>query len=208
MKTLLTCLLATGLAGLAFAVDPQPTATSPENALLSVWYGEWEFTSETFKTPISEPSMIAGTFSGGARMNGWASEFRYSEGDPAVNYLEVDYWDPTAAVPDIYAKNYPFGVIRNTKAPCFRYMFISDDGYAECSAFSMDGKVCTFSSSWEEGDGKNKVTYTLWGDEVMADGGKKIVKTTWLSWKDKCGRPHRVKYSCMIATRPAPVTVK
>lgn len=182
-------LAAACLAGTAFAQQPAQIP-SPENNLLSVWYGDWTYTTETFKTPISEPSTVTGTLTGHAILDGWGSKFIYNEG--GVRYLEVDYYDATATVPNIYAKDFPFGKVRNTKDPCFRYIFLSNDGYTELGVYSMDGKVCTFSTTFV---GDNGVTYTSWGDEIISADGNTNTKIVWLSWKDhRCGE-HRVMYS-------------
>jgi hypothetical protein len=181
-------LAAVSLARTASANPPKQPITSPENHLLAVWYGDWTYTTETFDTPLSEKSTVTGTLTGHSILNGWGSEFIYHES--GVRYMEVDYWDPTAVVPDIYAHDYPFGAIRDTTAPGFTYIFLSDDGYTELGMYSMDGKTCTFSNSFVQ-DGIN---YTLWGDEILSKDGLINTRHYYLSWS-KDGHKYTLPYS-------------
>ena len=82
------------LVGTALAKQPKPPAPSPENHLLSQWYGDWTYKVEIFATPLGEGSKATGTWTGRAILGGNGSEFILIEN--GVRSHEIDFWDPAA----------------------------------------------------------------------------------------------------------------
>ncbi|HUL52027.1 MAG TPA: hypothetical protein VLT83_01335 [Opitutaceae bacterium] len=163
------------LVGTALAKQPKPPAPSPENHLLSQWYGDWTYKVEIFATPLGEGSKATGTWTGRAILGGNGSEFILIEN--GVRSHEIDFWDPAAGH--------------------YGYFYLSEDGYNEVGSYDMDGTTCVFSNTFVGEDG---VEYTLAGSEPISKDGKTVEKIMWLSWTDSEGS-HRILYLYEKATK-------
>jgi hypothetical protein len=162
------------LVGTAFAKPPKSPLPSPENRLLSQWYGDWTYKGEIFTTPQSEGKKFTGTWTGRPIIGGNGSEFTFLE--DGYRAKEIDFWDPV--------------VLR------YGYFYLGEDGYNEVGNYDMEGTTCVFSSTWVDGG----IEYTLDGTEPISKDGKTVEKIEWLSWTDSEGT-HRVKYLYEKATK-------
>ncbi|HVT72553.1 MAG TPA: ester cyclase [Lacunisphaera sp.] len=161
------------------AQPANPADAAPEMKRLDVWYGEWNYAGEYYKTPLGDAAKFTGTMSGRPTLKGNVAEFINREKSPGeTEALELCWFDPAAKK--------------------FAYVYLGNDGYSESGPFTMTTDLCT----WEGTGVAGGTAFRIRGTEKVSPDQRMLTRKTELSVDGKTWLPFFDSIFTKVAAKP------